>query len=169
MAEFRLTRGQLGAPEPRLPLLSTSAKHRVVISWFRRAQLIEFEDALFRTDSAVVLPAAEVPSAEGGPGRRRTAVGIAATCLRHAQEFLGRKLRVRRRIPQVDLTACRFSRRRSSSTTARSTSSRGASRSTARTRRCRPARYPGSRPSLIQSRIVAAVTPAYSAASSVER
>lgn len=86
MAEIVIPRGKLGAPGPIVANLSTSAAHRIVVSWFRRAQLIEFEDALFRTDSAVVLPSAEAPSDADGTARRRTTVGIAATVLRHAEE-----------------------------------------------------------------------------------
>ena len=94
MAEIVIKRGELVAPGPIVPNLSTSAAHKIIISWFRRAQLIEFEDALFRTDSAVVMPSAEGPSAEDGSGRRRTMVGIAAAVLRHCEEHPERTLLV---------------------------------------------------------------------------
>ena len=86
MAEIVIKRGELLPPGPIVASLSTSAKHKIVISWFRRAQLIEFEDALFRTDSAVVMPSAETPSDADGTARRRTLVGIAAAVLRHCEE-----------------------------------------------------------------------------------
>ncbi len=50
-------------------------------------QLIEIEDRHFRTNSAVVLPETEDPSANTTPDSRKTsAVGIVTTCLRFASE-----------------------------------------------------------------------------------
>jgi hypothetical protein len=86
MVEVRIRRKELVAPGPVVPQLVTSAKHKIVVSWQKFGKIIEFHDALFRTNSAVVMPAAEGPSSESGGARRRTAVGIAATCLRYAEE-----------------------------------------------------------------------------------
>ncbi|MBC8073005.1 MAG: OmpA family protein [Deltaproteobacteria bacterium] len=86
MAEILIKRERLTAPGPAITSLSTQVSHRIVIAWHRLAQLIEFDDALFRTNSAVVLPSKEGPSAVDDAGRRRTTVGIAATVLRHCEE-----------------------------------------------------------------------------------
>ncbi len=86
MSDKVIPRERLVAPGPVVENLVTSASHRVVVSWFRRATLVEFEDALFRHGSAVMMPAGEGPSALDGEGRHRTAVGLAATVLRYIDE-----------------------------------------------------------------------------------
>jgi hypothetical protein len=94
MAEILIKRERLIAPGPTIASLSTEVSHRIVIAWHRLVHLVEFEDALFRTNSAVVLPSAEGPSEADGDARRRTAVGLAATVLRHSEEHPDRSILV---------------------------------------------------------------------------
>lgn len=89
MTEKIVPRERLVPPGPVVENLLTSASHRVVVSWFRRATLVEFEDTLFRHESAVMMPAGEKPSELDGDGRHRTAVGLAATVLRYVDEHPG--------------------------------------------------------------------------------
>lgn len=89
MTDKTIPREGLAAPGPIITNLVTSSKHRVMITWYRRATLVEFEDALFRTNSAVMMPTGEAPSPEDGEARRRTAVGLAASVLRVVQEHPG--------------------------------------------------------------------------------
>ncbi|MCA9604175.1 MAG: OmpA family protein [Myxococcales bacterium] len=91
MSEVRLRRGELGPPGPEVPRLVTNAQHRVVVSWHKLAVLVEFEDALFRTNSAVVLPGGEAPI-QGRSDQRRTTAGLAATCLRYGEEHPSEKV-----------------------------------------------------------------------------
>lgn len=94
MSNKTIPRDQLTAPGPIVTNLVTSSKHRVMVTWYRRATLVEFEDALFRLNSAVMMPATEKPSPADGEGRRRTAVGLAASVLRVVQEHPGLTLLV---------------------------------------------------------------------------
>ena len=89
MTEKVIPRERLVAPGPIVDNLVTSASHRIVVSWFRRATLVEFEDALFRHESAVMMPAGEAPSDATGDARHRTSVGLAATVLRYVDEHPG--------------------------------------------------------------------------------
>ncbi len=86
MSDKTIPRDELDAPGPIVTKLVTSSKHRITIAWFRRATLIEFEDALFRLNSAVMMPAGEDPSPTEESGQQRTAVGLTASVLRVAEE-----------------------------------------------------------------------------------
>ena len=94
MSEHRIDRGQLVAPGPTVSGLATGEVHRVVLCLNRFASLIEFEDVLFRTNSAVVLPSGEEPTPDPATGRIRTLVGCAAAVLRHLEEHPDEKLLV---------------------------------------------------------------------------
>jgi outer membrane protein OmpA-like peptidoglycan-associated protein len=56
--------------------------------------LLEMHDALFRTDSAVVLPEGEDPTADPAGHTSLTTVGLVATVLRYNEEHPGKKLLV---------------------------------------------------------------------------
>jgi len=95
MAEHHLRPEDFVAPGPEVRPLPTGDVHTVVVHR-HRAQWIEFDDALFRTDSAVLLPESQHPSDQviDDQGRVRTGVGVVAACLRHAQERPERTLLV---------------------------------------------------------------------------
>lgn len=58
----------------------------------KRLQVVELEDALFRTDSAVVMPGGENPEGPGsGAAAPPGAVGVVAVTLRHLAEHPGKK------------------------------------------------------------------------------
>ncbi|MEM7155007.1 MAG: OmpA family protein [Myxococcota bacterium] len=94
MSTKTIRRDALVAPGPLVTNLVTSSKHRVVIAWHRHATLFEFEDALFRTNSAVMMPASEHPKALHASGKLRTAVGLVASVLRVVEEHPSRSLLV---------------------------------------------------------------------------
>jgi hypothetical protein len=87
MAEFKIKAASLRTPGAVLQGLGTRVVHRVVLER-DSSDFVEFDDALFRLDTAVLLPEGQDPSAEtpDGTGRVRTGVGLLAACLRFAEE-----------------------------------------------------------------------------------
>ncbi len=89
------------APEGFAPSVEVQAvkrpKKTLPLEASRRAlELLELQDALFRTDSAVILPGGDEPEGAGseGPEGPPTAVGLMAQTLRYLQEHPSKKLLV---------------------------------------------------------------------------
>ncbi|HEX2959797.1 MAG TPA: hypothetical protein VHO70_23375 [Chitinispirillaceae bacterium] len=91
MAEIRITKAQLQSGSLNIKL-RVGEQHTFLIETGKHAVIIEFEDKLFRTNSAVVLPDREDPSSSAGNSRSVSAVGIAAFCLRYMQEHPDKKM-----------------------------------------------------------------------------
>jgi outer membrane protein OmpA-like peptidoglycan-associated protein len=58
----------------------------------KEVTFVEMHDALFRTNSAVILPEGEDPSAKSGGKRALTSVGLFASALRYNEEHEGKRL-----------------------------------------------------------------------------
>jgi outer membrane protein OmpA-like peptidoglycan-associated protein len=58
----------------------------------KEVTFVEMHDALFRTNSAVILPEGEDPGAKSGGKRALTSVGLFASALRYNEEHEGKKL-----------------------------------------------------------------------------
>jgi outer membrane protein OmpA-like peptidoglycan-associated protein len=58
----------------------------------KEVTFVEMHDALFRTNSAVILPEGEDPSNKNGGGKALTSVGLFATVLRYNELYPGKKL-----------------------------------------------------------------------------
>ena len=79
---------------PSIYPLGRPRRFRSAIGGIPTLHLLEIEDKLFRTNSAVVLPEAEDPSDDTVESRRSSAVGIIASCLRFCSEHPGYKILV---------------------------------------------------------------------------
>ena len=64
--------------------VTNGSQNQIILSADERTQVtvLEYEDTLFRLESAVVPPEREIPSAESGESRKISALGIAAEVLR---------------------------------------------------------------------------------------
>ncbi len=89
------------APEGFAPSLEVRAlkrrKKTIRLEAARKVlDLLELQDALFRTDSAVVMPEGDEPEGAGseGPAAPPSAVGLVATTLRYLEEHPGKRLLV---------------------------------------------------------------------------
>jgi outer membrane protein OmpA-like peptidoglycan-associated protein len=93
------------SPEMEKPQIAAPGS-KVYPAWIAKAEIedltteaglkevtfVEMHDALFRTNSAVILPEGEDPSNKKGGGKALTSVGLFATVLRYNEEHAGKKL-----------------------------------------------------------------------------
>ena len=88
MAEHRVTRKQIRDPDFVL-VLNTGEHHKVIVEKKKLAHLLDFEEARFRTMSAVLLPEGQGGPVDGeGPS---STTGLVASCLQFVAENSGVK------------------------------------------------------------------------------
>ncbi|MGC4063440.1 MAG: YbhB/YbcL family Raf kinase inhibitor-like protein [Polyangiaceae bacterium] len=82
----------LGSTEYPAWLAKAEVEDLTTEAGLKEVTFVEMHDALFRTNSAVILPEGEDPTTLKGGGRAVTAVGLFATVLRYNERFPGKKL-----------------------------------------------------------------------------